>query len=147
MENLDVRLACKFFLSRFSVLINYTMWFSKLFPAFFIVQVFQGPGFSRSRFFWVQVFQGRGSGSGSRVWVQVLEVALTKFKKFTGKHLSIFFNKVADRPEDCNSIKKEALAQLFSCEFCKISKNTFFHRTPLVAASAIGLTLVLKKEK
>ena len=35
----------------------------------------------------------------------------------------------------CNFIKKKALAQVFFCEFCKISKNTFFHRTPLVAAS------------
>ena len=26
----------------------------------------------------------------------------------------------------CNFIKKETLAQLFSCEFCQISKNTFF---------------------
>ena len=25
----------------------------------------------------------------------------------------------------CNFIKKETLAQVFSCEFCKISKNTF----------------------
>ena len=25
-----------------------------------------------------------------------------------------------------NFIKKETLAQLFSCEFCEISKNTFF---------------------
>ena len=33
-----------------------------------------------------------------------------------------------------NFIKKETLAQVFSCEFCKISKNTFFNRTPLVAA-------------
>ena len=38
-------------------------------------------------------------------------------------------------PEACNFIKKETLAQVFSCEFCEISKNTFFHRTPLVAAS------------
>ena len=35
----------------------------------------------------------------------------------------------------CNFIKKEALAQVFSCEFCEISYNTFLHRTPLVAAS------------
>ena len=35
----------------------------------------------------------------------------------------------------CNFIKKETLAQVFSCEFCKISKNTFFYRTLLVAAS------------
>ena len=26
----------------------------------------------------------------------------------------------------CNFIEKEALAQVFSCEFCEISKNTFF---------------------
>ena len=26
----------------------------------------------------------------------------------------------------CNFIKKEALVQVFSCEFCEISKNTFF---------------------
>ena len=35
----------------------------------------------------------------------------------------------------CNFIKKESLAQVFPCEFCEISKNTFFYRTPLVAAS------------
>ena len=31
--------------------------------------------------------------------------------------------------------KKETLTQVFSCEFCEISKNNFFNRTPLVAAS------------
>ena len=35
----------------------------------------------------------------------------------------------------CNSIKKETLAQVFSCEFYGISKNTFSYRTPPVAAS------------
>ena len=35
----------------------------------------------------------------------------------------------------CNFIKKETLAQVFSCEFWEISKNAFFYRTPLVAAS------------
>ena len=39
----------------------------------------------------------------------------------------------------CNFIKKETLAQVFSCEFSEISKNTFFYRTPLVAASAMPL--------
>ena len=34
----------------------------------------------------------------------------------------------------CKFIKKEALAQVSSCEFCEISKNTFFYRTHLVAA-------------
>ena len=35
----------------------------------------------------------------------------------------------------CNFIKKETLAQVFSREFCNISKNTFFYKKPLVAAS------------
>ena len=30
----------------------------------------------------------------------------------------------------CNFIKKEALAQVFFCEFYEIFKNTFFYRTP-----------------
>ena len=34
-----------------------------------------------------------------------------------------------------NIIKKEALVQVFSCEFCEVSKNTFFYRTPPVTAS------------
>ena len=34
-------------------------------------------------------------------------------------------------------IKKETMTQVFSCKFCEISKNTFFHRTPLVAASSV----------
>ena len=68
----------KFLFSRFSVLINYTMWYFNLFTAsscfphfsshsgfsgsrFFWVQVFQGPGFPGSRFFRVRI-QGLGSG-------------------------------------------------------------------------------------
>ena len=37
--------------------------------------------------------------------------------------------------KNCNFIKKETLVQVFSREFCEISKNTFLHRTPLVVAS------------
>ena len=37
--------------------------------------------------------------------------------------------------KDFNFIKKEALTWAFSCEFCKISKNTFLYRAPPVAAS------------
>ena len=36
--------------------------------------------------------------------------------------------------EASNFIKKETLAQVFSCEFSEISKKNFY-RTPLVAAS------------
>ena len=43
-----------------------------------------------------------------------------------------------ERPEACNFIKKETLAQVFSCEFYEISKNTFSYRTPQVAASEMS---------
>ena len=33
-------------------------------------------------------------------------------------------------PEACNFIKKDTLAQVFSCELCEISKNTFFTEHP-----------------
>ena len=39
------------------------------------------------------------------------------------------------RPEACNFIKKATLAQVLSCKFCEISKNTFSYTTTLVAAS------------
>ena len=50
---------------------------------------------------------------------------LRNFAKFTGKYLcqSLFFNKVARAA--CNFIKKETVAQVFSCKFSEISKNTF----------------------
>ena len=59
---------------------------------------------------------------------------LRNFIKFTGKHLcrSPFLIKL---PEACDFIRKETLAQVFSCEFSEISKNSFLYRTPLVAAS------------
>ena len=38
----------------------------------------------------------------------------------------------------CDFIKKETLAQVFSCEFYEISKNTFFYRTPLMDTCVFG---------
>ena len=35
----------------------------------------------------------------------------------------------------CNFIKKETLAQLFSCEFCELSRNTYFTEHVWTAAS------------
>ena len=63
-----------------------------------------------------------------------VENVLRKFAKFTGRHLcqSLSFNKVAGLI--CNFIKKETVIQVFSCEFCEFSMNTFFRRT-LMAAS------------
>ena len=50
---------------------------------------------------------------------------LENVANFTGKHLcqSLFLT--------CNFIKEETLTQAFSCEFCKIFKNTVFTETPL----------------
>ena len=43
-------------------------------------------------------------------------------------------------------LKKETLAQVFSCEFCEISENTFSYRTPPVGTSEhyfLGITAVI----
>ena len=54
-----------------------------------------------------------------------------KFLKMHRKHLCqiLFFNKLAGLR--LLVIKKETLAQVFSSEFCEISKNNFLYRTPL----------------
>ena len=80
---------------------------------------------------WI-IFYEQKQSSGGVLWKGFLR----NFVKFTGKHLrqSLFFNKVAGlRP--ATLLKKETLAQVFSCEFYEISKNNFFYRTPPVAAS------------
>ena len=41
------------------------------------------------------------------------------------------------KPEACNFIKKETLAQVFSCEFYEISKNNFFTEQLWTNASAV----------
>ena len=57
---------------------------------------------------------------------------LRNFAKFTGKHpcQRLFFNKLAGL-----GVLIGILAQVFCCEFCKISKNAFSYRTTPVAAS------------
>ena len=69
-----------------------------------------------------------------------LKKVLLDILQNTEKHLrqSLFINKVAGLRKSqvsCNFIKKETQAQVFSCEFCKDSKNPFSYRTPPVAAS------------
>ena len=56
---------------------------------------------------------------------------LSLFTKFTEAVVQQVFS-------SCNFTKKETLAQMFSCEFCEISKKTFF-RAPAVAASEFKL--------
>ena len=43
----------------------------------------------------------------------------------------------------CNYIKKETLAQVFSCEFCEASKNTFFTEHLWTTASVHKIILRL----
>ena len=53
------------------------------------------------------------------------------------------FLEISRNSQVCNFFKKEVLAQVFSCEFCAISKKTFLHITPLVAASVVSEVLLL----
>ena len=76
-------------------------------------------------FFWIYL------GRSSRPEVFCKKGVLRNIAKLTGKHLcqSLFFNKVSGL---CK--KWDSGTGVFS-EFCEISNNTFFYRTPLVAAS------------
>ena len=49
-----------------------------------------------------------------------------------------FVKWISTRPQACNFIKKETVTQMFSRIFCEIFKNTYFYRTPLVAASVVS---------
>ena len=53
---------------------------------------------------------------------------LRNFAKFAGKHLcqSFFLNKIAGLRPATLKKRGSGMAQVFSCEFCVISKNTFF---------------------
>ena len=66
----------------------------------------------------------------------ITDVLQETFLKARGSRREVFCKKgVLRNFTKFNSIKKETLAQVFTCELCEIFKNTFFHRTPLVAAS------------
>ena len=54
-----------------------------------------------------------------------------------------FFNKV-EGLKASNLIKKETLAQVFSCEFCEISKATF--STEYLRTTASALLLSIRKD-
>ena len=48
------------------------------------------------------------------------------------------YSSLSEVPQACNFVKKEILAKVFFCEFCEISKNTFFTEHVLATASDIG---------
>ena len=45
------------------------------------------------------------------------------------------FLEILQNSQENTGARTSFFAQVFACEFCEISKNTFLHRTPLVAAS------------
>ena len=57
--------------------------------------------------------------------------------------------KIADKPWEtiglgpATLLRKKTLTQVFSCEFCEIFKNTFYYRTPLVAASGVLINFAI----
>ena len=46
--------------------------------------------------------------------------------------------------EACNFVKKDTLAQVFSSEFCEISKNTFFIEHLWATASVVTVKQFIK---
>ena len=74
-------------------------------------------------------YKGRHWGCSVRTGV------LTNFAKIHRKTPVSEFLLMKLQDSVCNFIKKETLAQVFSCEICEISKNTCFYRTPPVAAT------------
>ena len=46
--------------------------------------------------------------------------------------------------QDCNFIKKETLAQVFSCAFCEVSKNTFFTEHLWMSSSVVNLVFYVQ---
>ena len=73
--------------------------------------------------FWFYSLSYRSSHQGCSVRKVFLEI-LQNSKEKTCARVSFLIN----------FIKKKILAQVFSCEFCEISKNTFSYRAPPVTA-------------
>ena len=70
------------------------------------------------------------SGSSSRKCYLFRKKNLLRRKKGCARRLRPLL-----WPQACIFVKTETLAQVFSYEFCKISRNASLYRTPLVTAS------------
>ena len=77
-------------------------------------------------------------GRSSRRRCSVKKRVLRNFAKFTGKRLcqSLFFNKFATL-SPATLLKMRLWLRCFPSEFCKISRDTFSYRAPLVAGPEI----------
>ena len=51
------------------------------------------------------------------------------------------FLEISQNSQENTCARVSFLRKLFSCEFCEISKNTYFHKAPLVAASSKTLII------
>ena len=60
---------------------------------------------------------------------------LKNFTIFTEKHVSEQSESLFDKVAGLQFFQKETPTQVFSCEYCEIFKDSFFNRTPLIAAS------------
>ena len=76
------------------------------------------------------------------------------YKRFMIKMLKLLcckfvMIKIADKPWQiiglgpATLLRKKTVAQVFSCQFCEIYKNTFYYRTPLVAASGVLINFAI----
>ena len=73
-----------------------------------------------------------------------LDIKIDKIQTcLNSTHNNLLFN---DRPKSCNFIKKETMAQMFSCEFCKISRNKLFYRAH-IWVTVFGLSFVNPRKK
>ena len=54
----------------------------------------------------------------------------------------MLFNNTINRPKVCNLIKKETLTQMFSSDFCEISRSNFSTQIAHIQATAFGLSFV-----
>ena len=85
-------------------------------------------------------------------WVLATSLVRSSHWRYSVKKLLLEISQNSQKKHLCQSLlnkvaglslqlyQKETLAQVFSCEFCEISKNAFFYQTFLVAASAIHMT-------
>ena len=90
----------------------------------------------------LEILQNSQENAYARVFFLIKLQALGSFKN------TFFFSRTppvaasSSKSYACNFIKKQTRAQMFCCEFCKISKNIFYYRTPPVAASVLFLKVV-----
>ena len=70
---------------------------------------------------------------------------LRNFTKSTGNTCATVSFLIKLQAGACNFVQKETLGQVFSCEFCQISKDTSSPRTLLVAGSETFLLLTVRR--